>query len=162
MPMRALWGWSLSAPAVWKPASVSVSVAAIAVLCVAAVPADLRGQAPRPEAPGVSGAADARLVGTWQYAQSDTSGDVSSYNLSLLPDGHFLHVSDGVQGGGSAGSPGSPGPLTNRGRWRTEDDVLLINEGAGWQPYARFVVEAQLMMLIFGDDRRQLWQRIAY
>lgn len=117
------------------------------------------------QAPGAPGAGDGRLVGTWRYSQSYTSGDfsmVTSYNFVLLPDGHFSYGSGGVQGGGDAGSLGSQGGITNQGRWRTENDVLLLNEGAGWQPYARFVVDAQQMMLIFGDDSRQLWQRIAY
>jgi hypothetical protein len=120
-----------------------------------------------PADPQAAGAAtgDTRLVGSWQYSQSYTSGDfsmVTIYNFSLLPDGHFLYGSGGTQGGGNAGSLGSQGQVTNRGRWRPENNVLLLDEGAGWQPYARFVVDAQQMMLIFGDDSRQLWQRIAY
>lgn len=98
------------------------------------------------------------LVGTWLYSESYATGDRStgqSYQLTLLEDGNFLY--------GSTGSVvGSPIRITNRGRWRTRDDVLLLNEGTGWVPYARFVVDRQQLSMTFADDSRELWQRIAH
>lgn len=121
-------------------------------------------ETPRP-ASAEAGEVDARLVGTWQYNDSYVSGDfsmVSVFFMGLSADGTFVYGSGGNSGGGNAGSVSSGGQVTNQGQWRTEADVLYLNEGAGWVPYARFLVDAQQMLLIFGDDSRQFWQRTGY
>jgi len=37
--------------------------------------------------------------------------------------------------------------------------VLWTNTGTGFQPFSRYLVDAQNMMFVFGDDSRQLWSR---
>lgn len=121
------------------------------------------GPQTQPAAGGTAG--DPRLVGTWQYTDSYVSGDFSmatSYTFGLSADGSFVYGSGGLAGGGNAGSMSSGGGVTNRGQWRVDNGVLLLNEGAGWQPYARYIVDQQQMMLTFGDNTRQLWQRVGY
>lgn len=112
-----------------------------------------------------AGDVDTRLVGSWQYNDSYVSGDfsmVSVFFMALSADGTFVYGSGGNSGGGNAGSVSSGGRVTNRGQWRTQGDVLYLNEGPGWVPYARFLVDAQELLLIFGDDSRQFWQRTGY
>jgi hypothetical protein len=128
-----------------------------------ASPQGRRGETPGSGSNGAGG--DPRLVGTWRYTDSYVSGDFSmttSYNFGLSADGQFVYGSGGVAGGGDAGSLGSGGGITNQGLWRGENGVLYLDEGAGWQPYARYLVDQGQMMLIFGDDSRQLWERIGW
>lgn len=105
---------------------------------------------------------DARLVGHWLHTDSYTSGEFSfatQLRLILRSDGSYLYGDSKVAGGGAGISAESGGGDMTRGRWRTADSVVQVDEGFGWQPYARYYVEGDSMLLTFGDGTKQVWKR---
>lgn len=105
---------------------------------------------------------DVRLVGTWLYTDSYTSGDFSmatQYRLIVNEDGTYLYGDGKVAGGGDAGSFSSDGGGYTQGQWKTENNMIYINEGAGWHPYCQYYVEGNSMMMTFNNGKRQLWKR---
>lgn len=106
---------------------------------------------------------DNRLVGGWNYTDSYTSGDfgfAAQWKLIINPDGTFLYGDGRVIGGGPgvSGDSGGGGDIT-RGQWRTENKIIYINEGNGWQPYCRYSTNGQSLLMEFGDGSKQLWKR---
>lgn len=118
----------------------------------------------RPVAPTPNVQLDPRLIGHWTRSESYTSGDfsaVSETSVTLYPDGSYSYGPGRVIGGGNAGSfdsgGGGGGPA---GRWRTENGILYTMEGGiGWAPYAKYSVEANKLLLTFGDGSRQRWNQ---
>ena len=105
---------------------------------------------------------DQRLVGGWRYTDSYTSGEfsaVSEYYLQIASDGTYRYGDGKVMGGdaGSSFDSGQGGAST--GQWKTENGVVYINEGYGWQPYASYIVDSNSMLFKFQDGSRQLWNR---
>lgn len=108
-------------------------------------------------------ALDPALVGTW--IRSESSSDASSsfsfvvqWALVLKGDGSFVQTSQSA--GGTLGVTGDNGPqLVAQGKWKTNDKVLWVDTGGGFQPFVRYLVDAQNMMFVFQDDTRQLWSR---
>ena len=105
---------------------------------------------------------DQRIVGNWLYTDSYSSGEfsfASQYRLIVNPDGTYLYGDAKVAGGGPGVSGSSGGSGMTRGHWKTEGDIIYIDEGVGWQPYARYYVEGNSMMMTFGDGSKQIWKR---
>lgn len=106
---------------------------------------------------------DQRIVGNWLYSDSYTSGEhsfASQYRLIVNGDGTYLYGDGQVAGGGPgvSGSTGGGAGMTP-GKWKTENGIIHIDEGAGWQPFAKYYVEGASMMLTFGDGSKQVWQK---
>lgn len=106
---------------------------------------------------------DSRLVGAWNYTDSYSSGAYSfatQWKLLVNPDGSYVYGDGRVVGGGPGigGDSGSGGDVT-RGQWKTENGVLYINTGEGWQGYARYTTNGQSMLMQFADGSKQLWKR---
>ncbi|PHN01656.1 hypothetical protein [Flavilitoribacter nigricans] len=106
---------------------------------------------------------DSRLVGSWNYTDSYTSGEYSfatQWKLIINPDGSYIYGDGRVIGGGGgiSGDSGSGGDVV-RGQWKTENGIIHINTGAGWQAYARYTTNGQSMLMQFGDGSKQLWKR---
>ncbi len=106
---------------------------------------------------------DQRVVGNWLYTESNSGGGFSfaaQWRLILQPNGTYVY-GDGKIAGGGAGVSGSSGGggVQSQGQWKTENSVIYINEGAGWQAYARYYVEGASMMFTFGDGSKQVWKR---
>ena len=117
-----------------------------------------------PTAPAEPVELDPVLVGGWVQRDSYTSGDFSMSNekrVALFPDGSYRFGPGRVIGGGDAGSFDSgSGGGGDGGRWRTRDRILYTMEGgAGWQPYGRYYVEGNRLLITFGDGSRELWYR---
>lgn len=105
---------------------------------------------------------DQQIVGNWLYTDSYTSGEfsfASQYRLIINPDGTYLYGDGKVAGGGPGVSGSSGGGGMTPGKWKTEGNIIYIDEGYGWQPYARYYVEGASMMFTFGDGKRQVWNR---
>jgi hypothetical protein len=106
---------------------------------------------------------DPALVGTWMRTESSTDPNASfsfvvQWTLIMNADGTFSQFSKSA--GGILGTTGAgDGQLVAQGKWKAEQKVLWIDTGTGFQPYSRFLVDAQNMMFVFGDDSRQLWSR---
>ncbi len=106
---------------------------------------------------------DSRLVGGWSYTDSYTSGEygfAAQWKLIINPDGSYIYGDGRVVGGGPGigADSGSGGDVT-RGQWRTENGVIYVNEGYGWQPYCRYTTNGQSLLMQFGDGSKQLWKR---
>jgi len=105
---------------------------------------------------------DARLIGGWLYTDSYTSGEYSfatQWRLIINADGSYLYGDAKVAGGGGGISGSSGGGDVTRGQWRTENNVIYINDGTGWQPYARYTTDGGSLLMQFGDGSKQLWKR---
>lgn len=110
-----------------------------------------------------SAGGDNRIVGAWTYTDSYTSGEYSfatQWKLIVNPDGSYIYGDGRVVGGGPGitGDSGSGGDVT-RGQWKTENGIIYINTGAGWQAYARYTTNGQSLLMQFGDGSKQLWKR---
>lgn len=109
---------------------------------------------------------DSALVGRWVQRDSYTSGDFSLMNerrVTLSPDGTYRFGPGRVIGGGDAGSfdSGAGGANGDGGRWRTQGQVLYAMEygSMGWEPYARYYVEGNKLLLTFANGSREIWHR---
>lgn len=104
---------------------------------------------------------DPALVGQWRRTETMASGEftmASDYFLAVAADGTFESAS-----GGSAGSMGTVSQgvqVTGRGRWRVQGDLVLLDEGWGYQPFARYQAAGVRLMFVFGDGSTQVWERI--
>lgn len=124
------------------------------------------GQAPDPGGAASDGfERDPYLVGSWSYTESMTSGDASMVTqmfLQVNPDGTYATGNGRAVGGGAgwSGDTGYGGDVV-RGKWRTQDRIIYIQEAGSpqWVPYARYYVEGTRMMFTFGDGSRQVWHR---
>lgn len=106
---------------------------------------------------------DRTLIGGWRNTESYTSGDfgmVSEIYMNIMADGTFTYGDGQIAGGDyntSFDSGGNSGHST--GQWKTENQHVYINEGYGWQRYARYYVEGNSMLFTFDDGTKQLWER---
>lgn len=106
---------------------------------------------------------DPALVGTWMRTESSTDPGSSfsfvvQWTLILNADGTFSQFSKSA-GGILGTTASSDGQLVAQGKWKAEQKVLWTDTGTGFQPHSRYLVDAQNMMFVFGDDSRQLWSR---
>ena len=106
---------------------------------------------------------DQRLVGAWSYTDSYTSGEYSfatQWRLIINPDGTYIYGDGRVVGGGPgvSGDSGGGGDVT-RGQWKTQNKVIYINEGYGWQSYAAYITDGGSLLMTFDDGSKQLWKR---
>jgi hypothetical protein len=106
---------------------------------------------------------DQRIVGNWLYTDSYSSGEysfASQYRMIVKGDGTYLYGDGKVAGGGPGVSgTGGGGSEMSPGKWKTENGIIYVNEGYGWQAYAKYYVESSSMMLTFGDGSKQVWKR---
>ena len=105
---------------------------------------------------------DSNLIGNWLYSDSYTNGDFSfttQYRLIVNPDGTYLYGDAKMAGGGPGVSGISEGGGYTKGQWKTQNKIIHINEGYGWQPYAKYYVEGNSMMMTFSDGSKQVWKR---
>jgi hypothetical protein len=106
---------------------------------------------------------DRSLIGGWRNTESYTSGDfgmVSEIYMNISADGTYTYGDGQIAGGDyntSFESGGNSGHST--GQWKTENQHVYINEGYGWQRYARYYVEGNSMLFTFDDGTKQLWER---
>lgn len=116
-----------------------------------------------PASPGAmpGGALDSRLIGTWSYSTSYTSGEftMASEEIYILHADGRLVVGPSTLAGGTADVSGSSGGGGGgAGRWSTRDRVLYVNDGSGWQPVAQYFVDGA-NMLLKRDGSNQVWNR---
>jgi hypothetical protein len=105
---------------------------------------------------------DPNLIGNWIYSDSYTSGDfgfTTQYRLIVNPDGTYLYGDAKMAGGGPGVGGISEGGGYTKGQWKTQNKIIHINEGYGWQPYAKYYVEGNSMMMTFSDGSKQVWKR---
>ena len=105
---------------------------------------------------------DQRLVGNWLYTESYSSDGfsfASQWRMIVNADGTYLYGDAKVAGGGDGVSGSSGGGGMTPGKWKTENSIIYIDEGYGWQPYAKYYVEGYSLMLTFGDGKRQVWKK---
>ena len=122
--------------------------------------------APSPGPPVQTGAGDPRLVGTWVGQSMISSGDASMASEQFLvfhADGSYAYGQGRAVAGGSGWSyDGGAGGATERGRWRTEDNLLyLANQQGQWKRIGRYGMteDGQTMRITYDAGGRKLWSR---
>jgi hypothetical protein len=80
-------------------------------------------------------------------------------SLLICADGSFVKSTGDSVGGGAGWSAENRGTDSTRGRWRTQQGVIYIQNGAGWEAYARYYVEVSKLMLTFSNGQREIWYR---
>jgi len=126
---------------------------------------DLKAQS-QPSAPNPSGEKvqlDQSLVGNWRYTESYVSGEFSfatDWHMQINADGSFLYGEGRTAGGGPNSSVDSGTGNVEKGTWKTENQVIWVNDGSGWLAYARYYRENGNLMLTFGNGKRQVWEKI--
>lgn len=129
-------------------------------------PSDGRVPPTQPYAAGPEGGnLDSNLVGTWRHTRSSSDpltsfSMVVEYTLWLSADGTYVQRTVSAGGGSGVTVGGGGGQVSGQGKWQTRDKILWLEEGTGWRPFARYTVDSSRMMFIFGDDTRQLWDRL--
>jgi hypothetical protein len=107
------------------------------------------GSPPPKAAPAAPAGAqrDPRLIGSWRY--NEQLGDPRTgtmtvrWRLVIGGDGTYVYGSDTSQ---------------TRGHWRTQGDIVHVSEdGATWEPYARFAIVGGRLALTFGDNTRRVY-----
>lgn len=117
----------------------------------------------QPQAGTGSEQRDPNLVGGWRHTETYTSGEfgtVSEWYMNIYRDGSYTYGDGQIAGGSNDYSFYSgEGSGHETGKWKTENDLIYINEGYGWQAYARYYIEGNSMLFTFGDGSKQLWER---
>ena len=105
---------------------------------------------------------DPALAGAWSRTDTLSSGDASlSTRMSLViqGDGTYTQTAGDSVGGGDGWSAESRGDDVVRGRWKTENGVVFVDPGTGWEPYARYYVEGGRLMFTFESGDKEIWYR---
>lgn len=106
---------------------------------------------------------DPYLVGGWRHTETFSSGEfgtVSEWYMTINQDGSYVYGDAQIAGGGDGYSFNSgEGSGNETGRWKTENSMIYINEGYGWQAYARYYIEGSSMLFTFEDGSKQLWEK---
>jgi hypothetical protein len=84
---------------------------------------------------------------------------VSDQHLVVRPDGTYSLSSGGAAGGDGSVSGVVGGGGGTSGRWRVRGNIVETSEGGPFQPYARYVVNGNDLMFVFGDESKELWSR---
>lgn len=106
---------------------------------------------------------DPSLIGGWRYTKAYTSeefGTVSETYMNIMQDGTYTYGDSQIAGGDEGStfySGGNSGHTT--GRWKSENGMVFINEGYGWEKYASYYVDGNSMLFTFEDGTKQLWER---
>lgn len=107
---------------------------------------------------------DPSMIGLWTYSESTTDPGSSfsflvEWFLELRSDGSFVQASRSAGGTGGVSANNEP-QVVAQGKWKTDQKVLWVDTGNGFQPFVRYLVDAQNMMFSFQDGSRQLWNRL--
>ena len=101
------------------------------------------------------------VVGRWRHTYAQGSD-----GYSIAVDTWMIVNADGTYeyGEGKAAGEGLQveGGPTSRGHWRTHGQYLHFKEAGAqhWVPLARYYVEANKMLLTYGDGEREIWYRM--
>ncbi|PHN01657.1 hypothetical protein [Flavilitoribacter nigricans] len=105
---------------------------------------------------------DNRITGRWYFSESIKAGSYfvsKQWKFILNADGSYIFGDARVIGvAPENGSRGYGGDI-NYGKWRTENNILYVDSGAGWEAYAYYARTGDDLLLDFGNDTRQLWVR---
>lgn len=121
------------------------------------------GGSPQAQAEQANEQRDPYLLGGWRHTETFSSGEfgtVSEWYMTIRRDGTYTYGDGEIAGGSDDYSFYSEGGSGNEtGRWKTENSIIYINEGTGWQAYAKYYIEGNSMMFTFGDGSKQLWEK---
>lgn len=116
-----------------------------------------------PNLPGEKVSLDNILLGNWRYTESYVSGEFSfatDWHMQINNDGTFVYGEGRTAGGGPNSSIDSGKGREQTVKWKTEDQVIWLNDGSGWQSFARYYRENGNLMLTFSNGKRQVWEKI--
>ena len=111
----------------------------------------------------IKGKLDPNLVGRWRYTNAYVSGDFSfatDYFMKINADGSLLYTDGRTAGGGPNSSIDSGDGDVYTVSWKAENKIIYLNDGNGWQEYARYYQEGDNLMLTYGNGNKQVWERL--
>lgn len=127
----------------------------------AAVAAPGAAAAPRAATSGAAGG-DPALIGSWGRNETMMSDDFSMVTRRFLhvnADGTYRTGTGESYAGGDAGTITTGGETGSGGRWKTEGNIVHVDFGNGWEPYARYYIEGGSLMLTYGNGTKEVWHR---
>lgn len=107
---------------------------------------------------------DPNLAGNWSRSETINGGSAfvaTQMSLLICADGTYARKAGETVGGGAYWhyESGSGSDKVTRGRWRTEGNIVYIDSGMGWEPYARYYIEGNSLMFTFQNGNREVWSR---
>ncbi len=111
----------------------------------------------------IKGKIDPNLIGRWRYTNSYVSGEFSfatDYFMKINADGSLLYTDGRTAGGGPNSSIDSGDGDVYTVSWKAENKIIYLNDGNGWQEYARYYQEGNNLMLTYMNGNKQVWERI--
>jgi hypothetical protein len=106
---------------------------------------------------------DTYLVGRWRRTSTYVSGDYSfatDYLMQFDANGVGWYTDGRTVGGGSSSSIDSGSGDVHQVNWKTENKVLWVNYGNGWESHARYFVDGSNLMFTFNNGNKQIWERL--
>lgn len=106
---------------------------------------------------------DPHLIGAWRHTETYTSGEfgtVSEWYMNINADGTYIYGDGVIAGGDENSSFYSGGDSGNtKGKWKSKQGIVYINNGYGWEAYAKYYVEGMSMLFTLSDGSKQLWEK---
>jgi len=106
---------------------------------------------------------DQNLVGTWRFTDSYVSGEFSfatDWFIWFYADGTFKYSEGRTAGGGPDVSADTGAGDVGTATWKSENKSISLDEGNGWQFYAKYYRENNYLMLTYGNGKKQVWEKI--
>lgn len=106
---------------------------------------------------------DQRLVGNWRHTETYVSGQFSfatDYHMQLLADGTMYYSEGRTAGGGPDISADTGAGDVTRVSWKSENDMIYVNGGSGWEYLARYYKENGSLLLTYGNGNKWIWEKI--
>ena len=106
---------------------------------------------------------DRSLIGLWRFTDTYVSGEYSfatDYFIQFKANGVVLLTDGRTAGGGMTSSIDSGDGDIHEGKWKTENKTVWTSDDKSeWQPYAKYYVEGDSMMLTYNNGKKQVWVR---
>lgn len=112
---------------------------------------------------GAKGPMDNNLIGLWRFTDAYVSGEFSfatDYFLEFKSNNVMLYTDGRTAGGGPNTSIDSGGGDVHHASWKTENKLLYLNDGSGWQQYAKYFYENGRLMLTYNNGKKQVWEKL--
>jgi len=107
---------------------------------------------------------DRSLIGLWRFTDTYVSGEYSfatDYFIQFNSNGVILVTDGRTAGGGPTSSIDSGDGDVQQGVWKTENKTVWTSDGKSeWQPYARYYVDGNSMMLTYNNGKKQVWEKL--
>ena len=106
---------------------------------------------------------DQRLVGRWRYSKIYMSGSFSTTTtryLVMSGNGTYQYGNGRLYVSAPNASGRTSRSNVQTGRWKTTNRIIYISDnGSNWEPYAKYYVQGNSMLMTFSNGKKMLWKR---